>query len=430
MANLKNEWAVLGSILVDADYALPIVNRMLTPEDFSDPCCAKALEIWQAAHDEDRPMDAVLLESELTDAGFGLVDTEMREWLTVPTAHNVAEYARRVKDEANKRKLKAVTSIASSDFEGSSWRDLYEEIRSGLDAIETTTSVGVLTSETMIDLLDKHYQAVKENPEASFCRSGYKDLDKVLGGGFQKSGLYIIGARPGMGKTTLALNIADRVAMSGNAVLFVSLEMSRVQIMAKRIAINSRINYSNIMQGSLSPSMYQKYSDGAKELNFVPFYCSDSSALTVAEIAGMARSIEDLKLIVIDYLGLIRSTNESKKLYEQVTEISRDLKALAKRLNIPVLALCQVNRQSVQNKSKKPSLADLRDSGSIEQDADGVILLYRDDYFNMKDEGEEPSGNDEIQLIIAKNRHGEGNATINMRWNGSTGQINELDYKH
>lgn len=425
----KNEWAVLGAILIDPEYALPVVNRMLIPEDFADPCCAKALEIWQAAHDEDRPMDAVLLENELTDAGFGLVETEMRAWLEVPTARNVAEYAKRVKDEANKRKLIAVTEVAkTSDL--SDWRTLYEEIRSGLDAIETTTSTGVLSSEAMVDILGKHYEAVKADPAATFCPTGYRDLDKVLGGGFQKSGLYIVGARPGMGKTTLALNIADRVTEKNNAVLFISLEMSRVQIMAKRVAIHSRIRYSDIMRGALSEGMYMKFEDGIKELNFRPFYCSDSSALTVAEIASMARSVPDLKLIIIDYLGLIRSTNESKKLYEQVTEISRDLKALAKRLNIPVVALCQVNRASVQNKDKKPSLADLRDSGSIEQDADGVILLYREDYFQNREEGDEPSGDTHIQLIIAKNRHGEGNATINMNWVGSTGQISEIDYKH
>ena len=431
-SQLKNEWAVLGAILVDPEYALPIVNRTLTPEDFSDPCCAAALAIWQSAHDEDRPMDALLLENELTERGFGLVDTEMREWLTVPTARNVESYAKLVKEDANRRRLMAVLDAAKTgDYQGSDWREIYEQLRTDLDTINASTSAGIMSSEDMTELIYRHYMAVKENPEATFCRSGYSDLDRVLGGGFQKSGLYIIGARPGMGKTTLALNIADKVAKRGDAVLFVSLEMSKVQIMAKRMAINGRMSYSEIMSGRLSDGIYrERFERTAGEL-VVPFYCSDSSALTVAEIAGMARSVPELRLIIVDYLGLIRSSNESKKLYEQVTEISRDLKALAKRMNVPVIALCQVNRQSVQNKDKKPSLADLRDSGSIEQDADGVILLYRPDYFRTEqDESEEPEGVDEIQLIIAKNRHGEGNATIKMNWYGRTGQIAEQSWKY
>ena len=427
----KSEWAVLGALLVDPEFALPIVNRMLTPEDFSDPCCAKALEIWQRAHDEDRPMDHVLLLNELTDAGFGLAETEMREWLMVPTAANVAEYARRVKDDANKRRVLQVMEMAREDAEGLDWRTMYDGIKSGLDNIELMTSVGIMSSEAMTDLIFNHYQAVKANPEATFCKSGYSDLDRVLGGGFQKSGLYIIGARPGMGKTTLALNIAERIVERGDAALFVSLEMSRVQIMAKRMALKARMKYSDIMSGRLSDAMYkERFEKTLAYMACVPFYCSDSSSLTVAEIAGMARSVENLKVIIVDYLGLIRSSNESKKLYEQVTEISRDLKALAKRLNVPVIALCQVNRQSVQNKDKKPSLADLRDSGSIEQDADGVILLYRPDYFRTDRGDAEPTGAEEIRLIVAKNRHGEGNATIKMNWVGTTGQIFETDYKH
>ena len=431
-SQLKNEWSVLGSILVDADYALPIVNRMLTPEDFSDPCCAKALEIWQRAHDEDKPMDAVLLETELESAGFGLVDTEMREWLNVPTSRNVEEYARRVKEDANRRRLMEILNTArEGDTEGADWREIYEQLRSDLDSIGATTSAGIMCSEDMTELIYRHYEAVKENPEATFCKSGFTDLDRVLGGGFQKSGLYIIGARPGMGKTTLALNIAERVVQRGDAVLFISLEMSRVQIMAKRMAIMGRMPYSKIMNGTLTDGIFEtRFRQTLGEMAFLPFYCSDSSALTVAEIAGMARSVKDLKLIMVDYLGLIRSTNESKKLYEQVTEISRDLKALAKRLNVPVVALCQVNRQSVQNKDKKPTLADLRDSGSIEQDADGVIMLYRPDYFRTDKDENEGTGIDEIHLIIAKNRHGEGNGTIKMNWVGVTGQITEIDYKH
>lgn len=423
--NIASEWGVMGSLLIDIEYALPIVSKILTADDFEDPVSRAAFQIFLEA---DGPLDWIILQSKLIDMGLGseVVDMSVREWLTTPSARNVEVYAEKVKEQSNVRKLTAVAKEIEANG------ILNDDLRAKLDAIEATPANDVKTSEDLCMELFDHFNSVCENPDIALCRSGYPQFDKVLGGGFQKSGLYIIGARPGMGKTTLALNIADKVAKRNEAVLFVSMEMSTKQIMAKRLAINSHLQYAQIMNGTVSESVFKaNFLPGMDELMKRPFYCCDSSALTVAEIARRAKGVPDLKMIIVDYLGLIHAADETKKLYEQVTEISRDLKALAKRMNIPVLALCQVNRQSVQGMNKKPSLADLRDSGSIEQDADGVIMLYREDYFNNEQETEETSLKpDTIQLIIAKNRHGEGNATIDMIWNGLTGQITEFDYKH
>ena len=422
--SLRNEYGVLGSILIDTDYALPIASKILTADDFEDSVSSVAFEIFMEA---DGPLDWIILQNKLIDAGIGsdIVELTVREWLLTPTARNVQAYAEKVKEQSNARKLMAVArEIEKSGI-------LNEDLKTKLDAIEATPVSDIKTSEDLCSELLEHFNLVSENPDVALCRTGYPQFDKVLGGGFQKSGLYIIGARPGMGKTTLALNIADKVTKRGEAVLFISMEMSSKQIMAKRLAINFHIQYTQIMNGTVSEAVFRSnFIPSTTELAKRPFYCCDSSALTVAEIASRAKAVPDLKLIIVDYLGLIHAADESKKLYEQVTEISRDLKALAKRMNIPVIALCQVNRQSVQGNNKKPSLADLRDSGSIEQDADGVIMLYREDYFNKDESEEQQLQPDTIQLIIAKNRHGEGNATIDMLWNGLTGQISEFDYKH
>jgi len=415
--SIKMERAVAASVMIDSTYALPIVNRKLTAEDFEDPFARTVIDLYQTAHDAGQPMDPVLLDNEIKKMSgtFGF-EEQIRDLLNQATARNVDVYCDIVKEAANERRYKQAISEATGP----------EDLAARLSTLKTERGSEIMDSFKMCELLSDHYEIARLDPEASFCRCEYKDLDKALGGGLQKGGLYIVGARPGMGKTTFALNIAERVARAKKTVLFVSLEMSMVQIMAKRVAADGRINYSNIMSGNLSAGMYAEYRATLERIYDRPFYCIDKSVMTVNDIAAAARSVKGIQLLVVDYLGLIRPADETKKLYEQVTEISRDLKAVAKRLGIPVLALCQVNRESTKTKSKKPTLADLRDSGSIEQDADGVILLHRKDYYT----NQHPVGPVEIDLIIAKNRHGEGNTTISMNWNGSTGLITEIDKRH
>lgn len=416
-STLRMERAIVASIMLDPGYALPVVNKRLTADEFADEFSRSVLAIYQEAHDSGEPMDPVLLYDKVEAMGMAFdVEQQIRELLTMATARNVEAYCDEVKKAAQDRRY--MEAIASADGP--------EDLAAKLSLLKTEKGKNVRDGLSMMLQLNDHYWAAKENPEASVCRTGYSDLDKALGGGMQKSGLYIIGARPGMGKTTFALNIAEKVAKAGKTVLFVSLEMSMTQIAAKRAAIEGRIRYSDIMGGSLTDAMYNHFVNTINDLHNRPFFCIDQSEMTVNDIAAAARSVDNLQLIVIDYLGLIRASDQTKKLYEQVSEISRDLKALAKRLNVPVLSLCQVNRESTKTKNKKPTLADLRDSGSIEQDADGVIMLHRDDYYTNA----HPTGQVDIELIIAKNRHGEGNTTIAMDWNGATGQITAKDNYH
>ena len=418
--SIQMERAVVASIVLDPKYALPVVNRRLVPEDFEDAFSREVLSVYQRAHDDGRPMDSILLEDALAHwAGIEYgIQEQIADLLQRATARNVEAYCESVKEAAQERRYQYAINNAAGP----------EDLTARLAALNTEKGSDVADSFTMANLISDHYEITKMDPEASFVRTGMTDLDNALGGGLQKSGLYIIGARPGMGKTTIGINIAENVARTGKAVLFVSLEMSTMQIMAKRVAAAGTINYTELMRGKLSDGKYKVFHETLSELMEKKFFCIDRSVMTVNDIAAAVRSVPDagVQLLVVDYLGLIRAADETKKLYEQVTEISRDLKALAKRLNIPVLALCQVNRDSTKTKDKKPTLADLRDSGSIEQDADGVILLHRKDYYTNT----RPDGPVIIDLIIAKNRHGEGNTTVEMIWNGATGKVSELDKKH
>ena len=291
-----------------------------------------------------------------------------------------------------------------------------------------------MSSEEAAEAWQEHYDKVCNNPDYAYCRTGFPLLDKKLGGGMFKQGLYIVGARPGMGKTTLGINIADNIAKAGKLVLFISLEMSRTQIMSKRIAREGGINYTLLMAGGLSDNGKQAAQDAVEVLKGRPFLLTDKSGLTAADIGQMARQVSGLGAVVIDYFGLIKATEEDapKPRYEQMTDISADLKALAKRLKIPMLVLCQLNRENMnRGKDKSPTLSDLRDTGAIEQDADAVILLHRPEYYSdeTKTANYAPPERENINLIVAKNRHGE-TGTVTMQWRGRTGEIHEFDKVH
>ena len=232
-----------------------------------------------------------------------------------------------------------------------------------------------------------------------------------------------------MGKTTLAINVAQNVVRRGGSVLFVSLEMSEQQIMAKRISLETGIAYTEIMTGRIGAQEEQTMREWLAGQKNQPFFLTTRNS-TVGEIARRARQIRDLSLVIVDYIGLISCAEESrsKPRYEQMTEISASLKALAKTLRIPVLALCQLNRENVSRGDKRPTMADLRDSGAIEQDAGAIILLHRPDYYEQKDAEAERPEMENIELNVAKNRHAE-TGMIRMWWNGSIGKLMQQSWR-
>lgn len=423
VSRLTNQYAVIGSVMISPE-CLSAARQIVSADDFSDPVCKAAFETACQIEDEGGVVDPMVIADKVSaatgkDDAVNLLGEMMK---ITPTANNVEEYCKLVKKDARAERIRRITEEASAALDtGSDPSEVIANIQQQMQA-EAETQEGVKDSRKAVSDFSDYFTLVHNDPDAAYCSTGYKSVDNVLGGGMFRSGLYIVGARPGMGKTTLAINIAENIVKSGKRILFCSLEMSDHQITAKRIALTSGCNYTGLMNGKLSDGMIRKAFDAVSVLHEETFDLCDRSDLKVSDIYVMAKQIRDLECIMVDYLGLLSPENPEQYVsrYEAVTEISKNLKALAKRLNIPVIALAQLNRENTKTKDKAPQLQDLRDAGSIEQDADCVIMLHRPNYYN----GENKTIED-IMLIIEKNRHGMTD-TVTMQWNGSTGQIIDM----
>ena len=426
---LNSENVVIGSICIDAA-AFPTAERLLSPEDFGSELARLAFSTALELSNAGKPVDPVLIADAFPDDLSGYIAECMH---ITPTAANIEAYCELVIEQSKRRQLERIADSASNALYDASISpdSVFEVIKAELDTAERKGAHGVTDGAEAAREWQAYYERAFLSPEFAYCTTGLPLLDAQLGGGMFKQGLYIIGARPGMGKTTLAINIAENVAMSGKKVLFVSLEMSRVQIMAKRIAISSNLRYTELMTGKLSAPEANIAISTAERLSSRPLFLADTAAMTSSDILRNAKSVDGLDLIIVDYLGLVRPSTEamSRPRYEQMTEISAQLKAMAKTLNIPVLVLCQLNRENVNRAGARPQLTDLRDSGAIEQDADAVILLHRKDYYEAAKEGYEAPAIEEIELIVAKNRHAN-TGVVKQSWKGETGKIAEFDMRH
>ena len=427
---LNSESAVVGSFCIDPA-AFPVAERMLSADDFNTEFARMAFQTAVELSRDNKPIDPITIAESLPNGGTEYIAGCMR---ITPTAANIEVYCEGVLNAAKRRRLEKIADDISDILYDASIDpdEVLEDVRTALD--ETDGKGGnhaIINGTDAANAWQDYYERVFLNPEYAFCKTGIPLLDYQLGGGMFRQGLYIIGARPGMGKTTLAINIAENIADSGKNILFVSLEMSRIQIMSKRIALSTNLKYTELMTGKLSAPEANVAIDAAKRLAVKPFSLIDKSGMTSTDILRAAKSVNNLEAIVVDYLGLIRPTEEALKRprYEQMTEISAQLKAMAKMLNMPVLVLCQLNRENVSRAGARPQLTDLRDSGAIEQDADAVILLHRKDYYEATKEDYEAPQIEEIELIVAKNRHAN-TGVVKLSWKGETGKITEFDTKH
>ena len=430
MARFNNECAVIGSVCLANTRIGEILGEIdkagLTAEDFESSICRTAFEVIEELRANGEPVDPVVIAdrmSERTPGDHVKFIGDCMVYATTP--NNIAVYCDLVKDGAIRQRY--IDTLVKSAERASlgDWKAEAATVWEMLQQLKTTDTA-LMGGEELSDSFLEYYEQVHENPEAAYCRTGFEDLDRQLGGGMFKSEVYIIGARPGMGKTTLAINVAQNVIRNGGSVLFVSLEMSEQQIMAKRISLETGIKYTDLMTGRINSQderTMRKWLQGSRNN---PFFLTTRNS-TVGEIARRARQIRGLNLIIVDYIGLISCQEESrgKPRYEQMTEISASLKALAKTLRIPVLALCQLNRENVNRGDKRPTMADLRDSGAIEQDAGAIILLHRPDYYEQKDAEAERPEMETIELNVAKNRHAE-TGVVRMWWHGNCGKILQI----
>lgn len=421
---LQNEIAVIGSLLLTQDALGEIERSGLLPADFIDPRCSAIYAAALDCRNNGRPYEAVYLASEV----LARTGEDVSEWVRgamdiAPSASNLSAYCELVKKESQRRRLREAIDEASVGLSAGDWVDGIERLLGEIQDIRTGYDSDLTTGSEWVKKFQNYYRETKGNPGNAYCKTGYSELDAQLGGGMFRSEVYVIGARPGMGKTTLGINIAENVASRGEAVLFVSLEMTDVQIMAKRIALEGGLQYTSVMSGRLADADEESMQDAIERVANRPFFLTTRSGMTVGEISKVARQIPNLSTIIVDYLGLIPPAveSQSKPRYEQMTEISAGIKALAKSLNVPILALAQLNRENMQRKDKRPTMSDLRDSGAVEQDAGAIILLHRPEYYETHEQGEEPETED-IELNVAKNRHAAP-GLVHMTWDGGKGSI-------
>ena len=280
---------------------------------------------------------------------------------------------------------------------------------------------GVSASEFIrVMSLEEAYEAAEEigYPVVVKCvdSSGSRGINVVK----TPSDLIIVGARPAMGKTSFALNLAANVAKKGNKVLFFSLEMTKEQLAERVISMEARIHGQKMRNGRLSPSDWTNFSTVAGALHEIPLYFDDTSNITVNEMKAKVRRMKDIDVVIIDYLQLMQSGTRTESRVQEVSQITRNLKLMAKDLEVPVIVLCQLSRSTeARGKSHRPQLADLRESGSIEQDADIVLMLYRDDYYQQpgaEEENMERNDINTVEIIVAKNRHGPV-GSVDLAWN-------------
>ena len=415
--------SVAGSILCDAA-CLPAVRPLVSRDDFT---LAAERAIFEAAcrlEDEGKPEDVVTILEDARKHGADVSDRYAAELLQItPTAAHAEAYARQVHEEAVRRRLASVGETLLEDAQDpqKTTAGVIAATMQALENADTAPQTAMLsTSDALSGFLD--YRERLDAGQAVTVSTGYPGLDKLLGGGMLHQGLYILAARPGCGKTTLGLKLAEQAAKSG-ACLFFSLEMSAEQLTARRIAAESGLGIGRLMVGrKFDDDEQAKMANAASALSTHDFRLNRAPGASVADIAQAAHLTKNLRLVVVDYLGLVRSDERGLPIYERTTRNSNALKALARSLNVPVLCLCQLNRAAEQRADKVPSVADLRDSGAIEQDADAVILLHRP---GMYEPGEvKPWESQTLTAIVAKNRHG-ATGKLNFDFWGSSGIIRE-----
>lgn len=410
MKGFEAESGVIGSILID-EGVLPVVSSMLTEDDFALNANREIYKAALALQAEGKPVDPVTI---LSVIGESYSDYLLQTMEITPTAANAEVYAEETRKAAMWRQLKDLGSMLVDANTGDDPREAIGQIVKEAERIENMDTKRELTDpcEALLAFFD--HRAKIETSAGNCVRTGYRSIDSLLGGGLLNSGLYILAARPGMGKTTFAIAIADAVAKRGESVLFVSLEMDNEQIMAKRLAGRTGIGASDLMMNRLDDEQYKRVKEASKDLSMAPFYLNRKTWATVEDVRNWARKVKGLRMIVIDYFGLLRAPGKSNSRYEAMTEISGQLKALARSLKVPILCLAQLNRENMNRTQRTPMLSDLRDTGALEQDADGVIFLHRPDYYSTESNSTSiASGPMPLNVILAKNRHGSvGNVEL------------------
>ena len=413
--DLVAEQSVLGAVFIAPETIISLADE-LTPEDFYKLANKIVFKTMLSLLEKGEPIDATTMVSALTNQGdiskIGGMNYVVELVNSTPTSKNVEHYAKLVKEKATLRKMIAdLSESLSSAYQGDvSISDIISKTeKSMLDISNQNTGTGF---RNVADILDTHMQMVETRSQTdgvvTGLSTGFVGLDKITTG-LHGDNLIILAARPAMGKTALALNIAQYIAVKEKKpVAIFSLEMGAESLIERMLASEGMVEGYHLKTGNLSVEEWSRLVHAQGNLYDAPIFVDDTAGIRISEIRSKARKLAQemggLGVIIIDYLQLITGSKGENR-QQVVSEISRELKILAKDLKVPVIALSQLSRAVEQRKDKRPLLADLRESGSIEQDADIVAFLYRDAYY-QKEQADSQEANNVTELILEKNRHG------------------------
>lgn len=411
------EQSVLGAILLDSSYLNLVLEILPNTEAFYEPNNRLIYETMVEMFSSGKKIDYVtVLDNISIDSAQ---KEEMKNYMLdivqiVPSISNVESYSKIIRDKYELRNLISLAKdvLQESTVNGDSEK-LLEFTEERLNDIRMKKSKEAIVSlkDILVDEFEKLGKLNSEDcDEILGLSTGYNDLDFVITG-LNKSDLILLAARPGMGKTSFALNIAKYVSEKSKTVVF-SLEMGKEQLAARLLSMAGKISGNKLRRGKLNDDEWKRLIKASNGYSNSNLYIDDTACITVNEMKARVRRLGDVSLVIIDYLQLISSSRRVSNRVQEISEITRELKIMAKELNIPIICLSQLSRASEQRLDHRPMLSDLRDSGSIEQDADIVMMLYRERYYKPLDDRIDPN---ECECIIAKNRHGETN-TIIFNW--------------
>ncbi|MCQ2420410.1 MAG: replicative DNA helicase [Clostridia bacterium] len=431
---LEAEQSVLGSMLID-ERCVPDVIGLLQPDDFYLRQDREIYETIYSMFNFSQKIDPVTVIDKMKERGV-YDEAHSYDYITqlveiTPTAANVRQYCAIVHDKALMRNLNtAADEINTMVFEGvGTAREMLEIAEKKIYGLSRENSGDSLQhiGKVLLNVYDRLEELAQSDSDIPGLSTGLHDLDRKING-LNKSDLILIAARPGMGKTSLALNMALNVAKSTDkTVAFFSLEMSREQLAMRLLSNESFVDNQKLVTGKLSEEDWGKLSIASSALSQTDIRVDDNPSITVAEMNAKCRRIDNLGLVLVDYLQLMTQAAPGKSGENRVnvvSEISRAMKIMAKELNVPVICLSQLSRANESRTDKRPMLSDLRESGAIEQDADSVLFIYRDDYYNENSEEKNVA-----ECIVAKNRHGE-TGTVKMQWLPQFTTFSDLEWKH
>lgn len=429
--SLEAEQTILGAILIDPD-AISVVLERIKPECFYIEEHRALFSIMANMSASGQHIDVITVLDKAVSSHIFQTSEEGRNYLSnladiIPTTANLESYCNIV---ANKYYIRSLAEIAQkilSDVHNgeTNAQMLLDSAEQQIFAIRQGRDVSGLLPlrEVVIETYNQIGRlAGPDREKYKGMNTGFAYLDAVTSG-LHKSDLILIAARPAMGKTAFALNIALNVAKTHpeESVCIFSLEMPKEQLTARLLSTASQVDSHKLRSGRLTGDDWLRLASGASYLSNMPIYIDDTASITVPQIKSKLRRMKNLGLVVIDYLGLIQSTLKTENKVQVIAEITRQLKIMAKELNVPVILLSQLSRGPESRTDKHPMLADLRDSGSIEQDADIVLFLYRDAYYHV--DSKTPNV---AECIVAKNRHGE-TGTVNLIWDGQFTRFSSME---